>query len=199
MSKNLDGYKQQVTNIVTRAHQMRSALLDPILDDSGKFISDSKARAERLKGTVSNSVYESTGESAPMILGAHSRALQAFCQRYGRLPNDEILASAHQAIENAMIVGKTGNGLPGVFESADMSTTEGVMMRDRMVSLILPVLLQSVTAQMTTLIPGQFNRSEMFRVHRVAGSTFGALVLRPLISSIFKRPRAYRYMSTETV
>lgn len=26
-----------------------------------------------------------------------------------------------------------------------------------------------------------------------------ALVLRPLISSIFKRPRAYRYMSTETV
>ena len=146
---------------------MRSALLDPILDDSGKFISDSKARAERLKGAVSNSVYESTGESAPMILGAHSRALQAFCQRYGRLPNDEILASAHQAIENAMIVGKTGNGLPGVFESADMSTTEGVMMRDRMVSLILPVLLQSVTAQMTTLIPGQFNRSEMFRVHRV--------------------------------
>lgn len=154
---------------------MRSALLDPILDDSGKFISDSKARAERLKGAVSNSVYESTGESAPMILGAHSRALQAFCQRYGRLPNDEILASAHQAIENAMIVGKTGNGLPGVFESADMSTTEGVMMRDRMVSLILPVLLQSVTAQMTTLIPGQFNRSEMFRVHRVAGSTFGDL------------------------
>ena len=74
MSKNLDGYKQQVTNIVTRAHQMRSALLDPILDDSGKFISDSKARAERLKGAVSNSVYESTGESAPMILGAHSRA-----------------------------------------------------------------------------------------------------------------------------
>ena len=175
MSKNLDGYKQQVTNIVTRAHQMRAALLDPILDDNGKFLTDSKARAERLKGAVSNSVYESTGESAPMILGAHSRALQAFCQRYGRLPNDEILASAHQAIENAMIVGKAGNGLPGVFESADMSTTEGIMMRDRMVSLILPVLLQSVTAQMTTLIPGQFNRSEMFRVHRVAGSTFGDL------------------------
>lgn len=175
MSKNLDGYKQQVTNIVTRAHQMRAALLDPILDDNGKFLTDSKARAERLKGAVSNSVYESTGESAPMILGAHSRALQAFCQRYGHLPNDEILASAHQAIENAMIVGKAGNGLPGVFESADMSTTEGIMMRDRMVSLILPVLLQSVTAQMTTLIPGQFNRSEMFRVHRVAGSTFGDL------------------------
>jgi len=175
MSKNLDGYKQQVTNIVTRAHQMRAAPLDPILDDSGKFISDSKARAERLKGAVSNSVYESTGESAPMILGAHSRALQAFCQQYGRLPGDELLASAHQAIENAMIVGKAGNGLPGVFESADMSTTEGIMMRDRMVSLILPVLLQSVTAQMTTLIPGQFNRSEMFRVHRVAGSTFGDL------------------------
>lgn len=174
MSSNLDGYKQRVTDIVSRAHMMRAALLDPILDDSGKFLADGNARGERLKGAVANTVYESAGEDAPMILGAHSRALQAFCQRYGRLPNDEILASAHKAIENALQIGK-GKGLPGIFESADMSTTEGLMMRDRMVSLVLPVLLQSVTAQMTTLIPGQFNRSEMFRVYRVAGSSFGDL------------------------
>lgn len=175
MSKKLDGYKQQITNIVTRAHQMQAALLDLILDDNGKYLTDNKARGERLKAALANSVYESTEESAPMILGAHSRVLQAFCPRYGRLPSDELLASASQAIENAMSVGKSGSGLPGIFESADMSTTEGIMMRDRMVSLILPVLLQSITTQMTTLIPGQFNRSEMFRIHRVAGSTFGDL------------------------
>lgn len=171
--KQLDGYKQRVTDMVSRAHMMRAALLDPILDDSGQLIVDSKARGDHLKAAVPNSVYESAGEDVPMILGAHSRALQAFCQRHGRVPNDEILASAHKAIENAMQIGKGKLGLPGVFESADMSTTEGIMMRDRMVSLILPVLLQSATAQMTTLIPGQFNRSEMFRVYLVAGSSFG--------------------------
>ncbi len=175
---NIDGFKKQIANITTRAHEMRSVLIDPIVDDGGKIIADPRTRAARLKGAVANSLYESAGEHAEMIVGAHSRSLRAYCERYDRMPSDEVLASAHQAIENALVVGRKGDGAPsgiGVFENADMSTTEGIMMRDRMVSLVLPVMLMSVTSQMVTLIPGQFNQSELFRVYRVAGSTFGDL------------------------
>ena len=175
---NIDGFKKQIANITTRAHEMRSVLIDPIVDDGGKIIADPRTRAARLKGAVANSLYESAGEHAEMIVGAHSRSLRAYCERYDRMPSDEVLASAHQAIENALVVGRKGDGAPsgiGVFENADMSITEGIMMRDRMVSLVLPVMLMSVTSQMVTLIPGQFNQSELFRVYRVAGSTFGDL------------------------
>jgi hypothetical protein len=48
-------------------------------------------------------------------------------------------------------------------------------MRDRMIALILPVALMSITSRMVTHIPGQYNQSEIFKVHRVAGSTFGDL------------------------
>lgn len=178
MSKNTEGFKKQIENITGRAQQMRSVLLDPVVDDAtGKFITDPKTRAARLRGVANNSVYESAGENADMIVGAHSRSLRAYCEQYGRMPSDELLASAHNAVENGLRIGKkseTPVGL-GVFENADMSSTEGILMRDRMVSLVLPVALQSVTSQMVTLIPGQFNRSELFRVHRVAGSTFGDL------------------------
>lgn len=175
---NIDGFKKQIANITTRAHEMRSVLIDPIVDDGGKIIAAPRTRAAQLKSAVANSLYESAGEHAEMIVGAHSRSLRAYCERYDRMPSDEVLASAHQAIENALVVGRKGDGAPsgiGVFENADMSTTEGIMMRDRMVSLVLPVMLMSVTSQMVTLIPGQFNQSELFRVYRVAGSTFGDL------------------------
>ena len=146
---NIDGFKKQIANITTRAHEMRSVLIDPIVDDGGKIIADPRTRAARLKGAVANSLYESAGEHAEMIVGAHSRSLRAYCERYDRMPSDELLASAHQAVENALLVGsKNAPSDIGFFESADMSTTEGIMMRDRMVSLVLPVMLMSVTSQM---------------------------------------------------
>jgi hypothetical protein len=49
------------------------------------------------------------------------------------------------------------------------------MMRDRMVALILPLMLQSITSQIVSFIPGTFNQSEIFKTWRVAGSTFGDL------------------------
>lgn len=37
------------------------------------------------------------------------------------------------------------------------------------------MLLNSITPNMVTLIPGQFNQSEFFRIKRIAGSKFGDL------------------------
>jgi hypothetical protein len=48
-------------------------------------------------------------------------------------------------------------------------------MRDRMVALVLPVMLHSITSRMVTHIPGTFNQSEIFKIEKIAGSTFGDL------------------------
>jgi len=171
----VDGYQKRIADITDRAHQMRCALLDPIIDDTGGFIQDAKMRQERLQNAIRNSIFESIGENAPMIAGIGSRAIRNYINTYKRPPSDELLASVHQTIQNTLELGN-GKKLGGVFEAAaDMSTTEGLITRNRMLSLCLPVALYAISSQMVTMIPGQFNKSEIFRIHRVAGSTFGDL------------------------
>ncbi len=175
MSK--EQYENRIMDITSRAAQMKGVLLESVIDTDGSFINNKKVQAERLNSAAKDSVYESAGDSAGRIIGTHSLALQSYCNRHGHAPSDELLASAHQAIENALAVStdksKRPNGL--ILEAAEMSTTEGILMRDRMISLVLPVMLQTVTANMVTFIPGQYNSSEMFKVYRTAGSTFGGL------------------------
>lgn len=172
-------YQKQVADRATRASAMKRTLLDPFRTDDGKFLSPkTKAEAEQrdmvLESAIQDSAYSMT-ENGKMIAAIHARSLQGYEQRYGHLPSDDLLASAHKAIENAILLTTKKEPVGGVFESADMSTTEGILMRDRLVSLVLPVLLQSITSNMVTYIPGEFNQSEFFRVFRVAGSTFGTV------------------------
>lgn len=166
---------------ISRAAQMRSHLLGPILDANNNFRNDvsPKELDDAFRRAARDSVYESAGEHAPMIMGIHARSLKNYIEKHGgELPPDEVLASAHQSIENVMSMGRGGVSLSGIFESAGkevMSQSDGIIMRDRMISLILPVLLSSVTTNMVTYIPGQFNQSEFFRIKRIAGSRFGDL------------------------
>lgn len=176
---DLSKYSEQVQDVACRASQMRDLLYNRLTDGSGN-LEGVPARINAVAATeIPNSIYESAGNTAPMIYGTHARAYLEYVDRHKQHPSDELLGSAHQAIENVMglFSGKIQGG--GIFESADLkgelSTTDGIIMRDRMVSLILPVMLTSVTPNMVTLIPGQFNQSEFFRVKRVAGSTFGDL------------------------
>lgn len=177
---DISAFESDVHNRTSRAAQMRQGLLLPILDANGNF--RTALTKEELNATFKaashDSVYEAAGDQAPMIMGIHARALKNYIERHdGALPSDELLASAHQAIENFMSLGRGKPAISGVFEDAgkEMSTTDGIIMRDRMVSLILPVLLNSITHNMVTLIPGQFNQSEFFRIKRIAGSKFGDL------------------------
>lgn len=178
MADKINSYQQQVADIATRAAAMRRILVDPFRADDGGFIrpktaADAKHRDQVLESAISDSAY-AMSQNGAMIAAVHSRALQGYERIHGHLPSDDLLASAHKAVENALLLatGKATLG-GGVYESADMSTTEGIMLRDRLISLVLPVLLQTITANMVTFIPGEFNQSEFFRVFRVAGSTFG--------------------------
>ena len=171
-------YDERVVDIAQRAQDMRSVLLEPVVDQvTGEFIGNKKEQADKLTAAANGSIYESLGKGGAMVLATHSKSLQKYCEQSG-MPNDETLATAHKAIENAVLLSSgKADSLQGIFESAgdEISTTDGILMRDRMVALILPVMLQSITSQMVTFIPGDFNQSEMFKVSRVAGSTFGDL------------------------
>jgi len=171
-------FQEQVADRARRAAAMKQTLVEPFRDGDGfltpKSTAEGKKRDQILESVIKDSAY-SLSERGNMIAAVHARALQGYERKYGRLPSDDLLASCHKAIENALLLGNGKASVGGVFEDADMSTTEGILMRDRLVSLVLPVHLHSITANMVTYIPGEFNQSEFFRVDRVAGSTFGTL------------------------
>lgn len=131
---DFSAFEKSTQDRTSRAAQMRRDLLLPILDANGSFRSDiSREELNTTFKTASqNSVYESAGEQAPMIMGIHARALKNFIEQHGgTLPSDELLASAHQAIENFMTLGRGKPALSGVFEDAgkEMSSTEGIIKR----------------------------------------------------------------------
>lgn len=168
-------HDQQVADVSRRAEEMKAVLHDSILEDSGSFIGDRKVRANNIDASVKGTIFETAGKGAGLIAGTASNSLRAFCQQRGRMPGDDLLAAAHMATENLLSLGGNGNNKVGglVLESASFETTDGILMRDRMIALILPVMLQSITSQIVSFIPGQFNQSELFKVWRTAGSTFG--------------------------
>ena len=176
---SLQDFQAQVEERATRASKMKQALVEPFRRNGDDFFiprtaAEAKERNRILESAIQDTAY-SLVQNGAMIAAVHARALQGYERRHGRLPSDDLLASCHKAIENAILLGSDKLKGQGIFESADMSTTDGILMRDRLISLVLPVQLQSITANMVTHIPGDFNQSEFFRVDRVAGSTFGAL------------------------
>ena len=184
----MKGYKERMRDIENRASAMKEAIFLPAYDKTkGEFIGESAIRNERLEAVTPHTVFEAAGKGAATIQGTWANSLREYCGTYGSLPGDDLLASAHMAAEN-ILVGMSGgqDGILGqVFESANLSTTEGVLMRDRMVALILPVMLQTITSRMATHIPGTFNQSEIFKVKKVAGSTFGDLTKDDVIDYDF--------------
>ena len=174
----MKSYTKRLAEITERSQQMKNALMVPVVDDdTGEFITNSKLRSDRLSEVTGDSIFEMAGKQGPMIQATASNALRSYCTQRGVAPTDEMLASAHMAIDNALAItngnSKEAGGM--LFEAAAISTTEGILMRDRMVALILPTMLRAITADIVTHIPGTFGQSEIFKIHRIAGSTFGDL------------------------
>ena len=185
----MKGYKERANAVTGKANHLRDLLLVPVIDQAtGRFIDNLASRNAMLEATTPNSIFEALGKGASTIQATWSNALRHYCTIRGRMPSDELLASAHQALENA-ILASVGHGRQEVggmvLEAANMSTTDGILMRDRMVALILPVMLQSVTGNIVSYIPGTFNQSEIFKVFRVAASTFGDLTTGDKIDHSF--------------
>lgn len=173
-------YTTYIQDVANRSDELRKTLVEPFRVEDGSFmVPKTKAEAEErnriLESAAQNSIFEMAGKSAPMIASVCSRALQGYEMRHKRQPSRDLLASAHKAIENLLLLTNNKVKGPGVFEGVEMSTTAGIQIRDRLVSLVLPVYLTMITSNMVTYIPGDFNQSEFFRIKRQAGSNFGDL------------------------
>lgn len=192
MSKPSDyqRYQTMINDQSRRATEMRSVLLNPQVEGNS-FIADKNARNEALSRAIGGSIFESLGKSAGFVVGATANGLRAYCQHRGKAPSDEVLAAAHKAIENLCIyesvAPKIDNGQKSaIYESvANMSTTDGMVMRDHMVAIVLPTMLNTITSDMVTTCPANFDRSEIFRITTVAGSTFGDLQKGDVINETF--------------
>ena len=174
-------YMDQQRAVAERAEHIRQYCHKPVIDQgTGQFIQSQREREDRLRKVQNHTIFEGLGKSAGFALGCASNAIRAYCDKYGESPPDEVLAAAYLAAEN--LIGAKFDGkrlvLPGdmVMESAqDMSPSEGLIIKANSVAMIMPYLLTQITAQMTNFIPGDFNESEIFKVWRVAGSTFNGL------------------------
>lgn len=171
-----EAHAQRLADVTRRAAEMKMTLHDPVVDpDKGTFIAEAAVRAERLESATKGTIFEACGKGAATVQGVASNALRGFCSQRGFMPSDEVLASAHAGMENLIKVTGEGKAVGGLVLESAIDSTDGLLIRDRMVALVLPVMLQSITTQMCSLIPGQFNSSEIFKVYRVASDTFGDL------------------------
>ena len=177
-------YMEMQVDQTRRAQAMAKAVIEPQLD-GGSFISNSADRNANLTAAVAGSIFEAAGQAGPMILGASANAVRSYMNQRGHVPSAEVLAAASRALENlfnASESGQTGT----VFESAgSMNSSDGIILRDHMAALVMPVMLQTITADMVTTCPANYDRSEIFKVIRRAGSTFGDLTAGDRIDEAF--------------
>lgn len=119
-------------------------------------------------------MFESLGEHAGGVACAWASAIQEYAETYGAMPSDALLSSAAQSLRNITMFESVGAETP-MLESVQKSltTSQGVEIRARQAGLILPVLLAAATSDAVTHIPGAANETEIFRIRRHAGSTFG--------------------------
>ncbi|NYZ70490.1 hypothetical protein H0A36_31245, partial [Endozoicomonas sp. SM1973] len=96
------------------------------------------------------------------------------------LPSAEMMASAYHTIENMLV-----NTANHKIMDAATSTSEGIIKRNHQVALIVPTMLTSITNDMVTHIPPNYDKSEIFAITRRAGSTFGDLKKGDLIDYSF--------------
>ena len=168
-------YITYIQDVTMRSNKMRQALIEPFSGEDGTLMLPNRAATEQtLKNSIKGSIFERTGDSALMIAGICVHALQDYEKRYKRMPSPHLLASAHKAMENVLDLSE-GGAAPGIFNGIKMNSTADIQMRDRVISLILPVYLAMVTSNMATYILGGIHQAKFFRITQQAGSNFGGL------------------------
>ena len=174
MADNTTSYNKQVAEISERAALFKKAVVDSQTEGrNGQFITDSAARNAQLRETVKDTIFDSAGESGPMLLATAANAVRAYTEQRGHLPSAEVMAACYMTIDNML----TGSHpvLDSVTGGSSMSNRDGIILRNHQVALVTPTMLMSITADMVTHIPANFDQSEIFRIHRRAGSDFGDL------------------------
>lgn len=185
MSKQLAAMQSRLNKIRHRADEVLGFIDRAQFENDGKgpFIQDKKARTESIIAAgMKMSMFESAGVSQEFIKRVGTgwgAALDEYVNRYGCKPSDEMLANAHQALENLLTecVKPTHSGEgAAMFESAgtEMSKSDGVLRIAMFAALILPSQLGAATSDCVTFIPCDRDESDVYELYNIASTKFGS-------------------------
>ncbi|MCX4030359.1 hypothetical protein [Spartinivicinus marinus] len=182
MVATITQYHNRINTINEKAALFRQAVINPQVEsaNTNRFITDNAERNSQLKAVVKDTIFDAAGEQGPLLLGVTANAVRAYYDQRGCLPSAEMMASAYHTIENMLV-----NTANHKIMDAATSTSEGIIKRNHQVALIVPTMLTSITNDMVTHIPPNYDKSEIFAITRRAGSTFGDLKKGDLIDYSF--------------
>lgn len=173
MSKEL--FQKRLEQIATDSGHIRNVCVQSQFAGGGLITDESERLAAIEAAAAESPMFEALGEHAGGVATAWGTAIHEYADRFGRMPSDEMLASAATSLRNITSGLRAGAGNSKMLESVQSSieTTEGQEFRARQAGLILPVMLMAATSDAATFIPAGANESEIFRIRRHAGTTFG--------------------------
>ncbi|NEG94145.1 hypothetical protein [Leclercia adecarboxylata] len=178
-------YKQRVADITRRSNSVMSFAASAQFDEHG-LIKDSNARVQKMMEAARK---DETFANVPdavlsQICSAWGESIADYSRTFGRAPRAEVLANAHQLLEN-VLVQTVGNGKPrmagiekSMLESVGMgsdamSSQDGIMHQAIFMAMILPTSLGAATSDACTFIPVPRDQSKIYEIINVAGTTFG--------------------------
>ena len=173
------GYETQAIEAIQamgeKSAKMKAICVAPIIgEDDGKIIQNDKTRNERIKHAVAKTEL-SQMKGGGMVGGAFANSVIEYVRIHGELPPEDLFASAYDGLM-AAIAYSTGGKIDtsvGVFESADLSTTEGIIFQEKLVAMMLPTMLKGITNRFISHIPGDANESAIYKFKRIAKTAFG--------------------------
>lgn len=178
MTATQEQFNTQRRATTALANGLREAIVTPITNGDGSIL-DNASAGQNITAGIDNTFLSEFGDSAPSLAIVMANSVRNSILDSGVVPSDELLASAAQAMQN--IMSKSDN----ILDSASLSTTAGIPYRNQMIALTLPSMLNMITADDVMMIPASFDKNEIFRVERQAGTTFGDLEQGDIIDEFF--------------
>lgn len=178
-------YKQRVADITKRSKSVMSFAAAAQFDENGLI----KNPAERVQKMMEAARKDETFAGVPddvlsQICSAWGESIADYTRTYGRAPRAEILANAHQLLENVLVqtIDNGKSRMSGVehkmlesvsMSGESMSGQDGIMRQALFLAMILPTSLGAATSDACTFIPVPRDQSDIYEIINVAGTTFG--------------------------
>ncbi|WP_147200778.1 hypothetical protein [Pantoea sp. CCBC3-3-1] len=175
-------FKKRIAEISQRASRVTAICSDAQFGEAGFIKNPALRRESMLNAAIKDPLFEGVNQDAvAQIVSAWGNAFADYTATHKRAPRPEILASAHQTLENCLMA-------EGVKQSGQKTTTEhmlesvngemmsgqdGILHQAIFLAMILPVALGAQTGDACTFIPVPRDQSDIYEIINVAGTTFG--------------------------
>lgn len=180
MSDNKE-FRQRIAEISKNAHLVTSYCSDAQFDHNG-YIQDPELRiTSMMEAAKADPIFEGVPESVQRsVLSAWGSAIAEYSNKHRCSPRPEVLAAAHQTLENCLLMENVQSGQKSLndimLESINaevMSSQDGIIRQPIFLAMILPVALGAQTGDACTFIPVPRDKSKIYEIINVAGTTFG--------------------------